>query len=140
MICIKYARLAAMLTAVLTIPAGLRAQDAEPPNPLSSVTGLTCRFPSAASAVWSNGQPQLQTKAQELLFSITDIDVQDATAEMTGTGGKIFVSAVLSGWSLYFVESGVGHLNITTVFAQEAAPGKLKAVHSRHGYIQMAVG
>jgi hypothetical protein len=26
------------------------------------------------------------------------------------------------------------------VFAQEAAPGKLKAVHSRHGYIQMAVG
>jgi hypothetical protein len=50
------------------------------------------------------------------------------------------VSAVLSGWSLYFVENSVGQLNVTTVFAQESAPGKLKAVHSRHGYLQMQVG
>ncbi len=28
----------------------------------------------------------------------------------------------------------------TTVFAQETAPKKLKAVHSRHGYLQMSVG
>ena len=27
-----------------------------------------------------------------------------------------------------------------TVFAQEASPKKLKAVHSRHGYLQMQVG
>jgi hypothetical protein len=31
-------------------------------------------------------------------------------------------------------------LNVTTVFAQEAAPKRLKAVHSRHGYLQMTVG
>jgi hypothetical protein len=140
MTCINCARLAVVLTAVLAIPAPLGAQDSEPPNPLTSVKGLTCRFPAAATATWKEGQPQVQTKEQELLFSITDIDVQDATAEMTGTGGKIFVSAVLSGWSLYFVENGVGHLNVTTVFAQEASAGKLKAVHSRHGYIQMNVG
>lgn len=79
-------------------------------------------------------------KEQELLFSITDIDVQDATAEISGTGGKLFTSAVLSGWSLYFVDTGVGRLNVTTVFAQEVSARKLKAVHSRHGYIQMAVG
>ena len=29
---------------------------------------------------------------------------------------------------------------LTTVFAQEASPKKLKAVHSRHGYLQMQVG
>jgi hypothetical protein len=38
------------------------------------------------------------------------------------------------------VENGVGQLNVTTVFAQESVPGKLKAVHSRHGYLQMQVG
>ena len=59
---------------------------------------------------------------------------------MRGTGNKAFVSAVLSGWSLYFVENAVGQLNVTTVFAQEASPKKLKAVHSRHGYLQMQVG
>ena len=62
------------------------------------------------------------------------------SAEVAGTAGKAFVSAVLSGWSLYFVDNAVGQLNVTTVFAQETAPGKLKAVHSRHGYLQMQVG
>ena len=38
------------------------------------------------------------------------------------------------------VENSIGQLNVTTVFAQEAAPKKLKAVHSRHGYLQMSVG
>ena len=93
-------------------PAVGRAQTADPPNPLTKVKALKCRFPVAV----------------------------DGTAEVAGTAGKAFVSAVLSGWSLYFVENGVGQLNVTTVFAQESAPGKLKAVHSRHGYLQMQVG
>ena len=82
----------------------------------------------------------MQIKTQELLFEITNIDVQDGTAEYLGTAGRAFVTAVLSGWSLYFVENSVGQLNVTTVFAQEASPKRLKAVHSRHGYLQMTVG
>ena len=115
-------------------------QAAEPPNPLSSVKTLKCRFPVATTATWKNAEPQAQTKSQEMLFDISAIDVQDGTAEYTGTAGKAYVTAVLSGWSLYFVESAVGQLNVTTVFAQEASPKKLKAVHSRHGYLQMQVG
>jgi hypothetical protein len=140
MTCIKYARPAVLLALLVAVAPPVAAQDTEPPNPLATVKSLKCRFPLAATAVWKDGQPQAQTKEQELLFSITDIDVQDATAEISGTGGKLFTSAVLSGWSLYFVDSGVGHLNVTTVFAQETGARKLKAVHSRHGYIQMAVG
>jgi hypothetical protein len=112
----------------------------EPPNPLASLKTLKCRFPSATSAVWKAGEAVAQTKSQELLFDISNIDVSDGTAEIRGTAGRSFVTAVLSGWSLYFVENSVGQLNVTTVFAQEASPGKLKAVHSRHGYLQMAVG
>jgi hypothetical protein len=116
------------------------AQGADPPNPLTSVKGLNCRFPAATSATWKDGAAVPQTKVQEMLFTITAIDVQDGTAEFNGTAGRAYVTAVLSGWSIYFVENAVGQLNVTTVFAQEASPGRLKAVHSRHGYLQMQVG
>lgn len=124
---------------LLAVPA--RAQSpTEPPNPLSLITGLKCQFPAATSAVWKDGAPLAQTKTQDMRFEIVSIDVQDATAEFHGTAGRAYVTAVLSGWSLYFVESSVGQLNVTTVFSQEVAPKKLKAVHSRHGYLQMQVG
>ena len=116
------------------------AQTAEPPNPLTKVTALKCRFPVAVSGTWKSGEAVATPRTQELQINVTAIDVGDGTAEVAGTAGKAFVSAVLSGWSLYFVENGVGQLNVTTVFAQETAPGKLKAVHSRHGYLQMQVG
>ena len=132
-------RLAA--AAVLAMaPALASAQTSEPPNPLTAVKGLKCRFPAATSVVWKNGEAVPQTKTQEMLFTISAIDLQDGTAEFNGTAGRAYVTAVLSGWSVYFVENAVGQLNVTTVFAQEAAPGKLKAVHSRHGYLQMQVG
>jgi len=120
--------------------AAAHAQTAEPPNPLTQLKALKCRFPAATSAAWKEGTPQLQTKSQDMRFEISAIDVTDGTAEFMGTAGRAYVTAVLSGWSLYFVESTVGQLNVTTVFAQEAAPKKLKAVHSRHGYLQMQVG
>jgi hypothetical protein len=131
-----------LAVAVTLLLAPLHAQQpaADPPNILTSVKGLKCRFPAATTTTWKAGEPQAQTKTQEMLFTISEIDVQDGTAEILGTAGRSFVTAVLSGWSMYFVESSVGQLNVTTVFAQEASPKKLKAVHSRHGYLQMQVG
>jgi hypothetical protein len=129
---------AAAAVGVLASAAAALAQ--EPPNPLTKVKALKCRFPVAVSGTWKNGEALATPRTQELLINVTEIDVGDGTAEVAGTAGKAFVSAVLSGWSLYFVENGVGQLNVTTVFAQENSPGKLKAVHSRHGYLQMQVG
>jgi hypothetical protein len=137
------ARTGITLMVTFAAAAGLAAQaqaPADPPNPLTTVKTLKCRFPAASSAVWKAGEPQVQTKTQELQFDINAIDIQDGTAEYQGTAGRAFVTAVLSGWSLYFVENSIGQLNVTTVFAQEASPKKLKAVHSRHGYLQMQVG
>jgi len=129
---------AALMVAAATLPPVHAQAQAE--NPLTTVKRLKCRFPTASAAAWKSGDPQVQIKTQELLFEITNIDVQDGTAEYQGTAGRSFVTAVLSGWSLYFVENSVGQLNVTTVFAQEASPKRLKAVHSRHGYLQMTVG
>ena len=127
-------------TMIALTPAAASAQTADPPNPLKTVKALKCRFPVAVSGTWKSGEAVATPRTQELLITVTEIDVSDGTAEVAGTAGKAFVSAVLSGWSLYFVENGVGQLNVTTVFAQESVPGKLKAVHSRHGYLQMQVG
>jgi hypothetical protein len=132
--------LAAAMVSVVAAPLRAQQQTAEPPNILPTVKALKCRFPAATTATWKNGEVQAQTKMQEMLFTISEIDVQDGTAEFLGTAGRSYVTAVLSGWSMYFVESSVGQLNVTTVFAQEASPKKLKAVHSRHGYLQMQVG
>jgi hypothetical protein len=129
-----------LLFLLLVLTAIVSAQNADPPNPLEKVKALKCRFPAATSAVWKAGEPQAQVKMQDMRFDIMAIDVQDGTAEFMGTAGRAYVTAVLSGWSVYFVESAVGQLNVTTVFAQEASPQKLKAVHSRHGYLQMQVG
>jgi hypothetical protein len=131
---------AALALLLVVTAATVSGGQAEPPNPLTTVKRLKCRFPTASAAAWKGGDPQVQLKTQELLFEITNIDVQDGTAEYQGTAGRSFVTAVLSGWSLYFVENSVGQLNVTTVFAQEASPKRLKAVHSRHGYLQMTVG
>ena len=131
---------AAAMVTVLWAPMRAQQQPAEPPNVLPTVKALKCRFPAATTASWKNGEVVAQTKMQEMLFTISEIDVQDGTAEFLGTAGRSYVTAVLSGWSMYFVESSVDQLNVTTVFAQEASPKKLKAVHSRHGYLQMQVG
>lgn len=112
----------------------------EPVNPLATVTALRCRFPAASTAVWKAGEPEARIRSQEMRLEISEISVGDGTAEIRGTAGRTYATAVLSGWSLYFVETSVGQLNMTTVFAQETAPGRLKAVHSRHGYLQMQVG
>ena len=143
----KNARRLYMLTAsvvlTLLVHASVGAQakpPADPPNPLTSVKSLACRFPAATTGNWKEGQAVAQTRTQDMQLTVENIDVQDGTAEVRGTASKAFVSAVLSGWSLYFVENAVGQLNVTTVFAQEASPKKLKAVHSRHGYLQMQVG
>jgi hypothetical protein len=131
-----------LVLVLLLVPVSSLAQDQskEPPNVLPTIKALKCRFPAATSATWKSGEVVPQTKTQEMTFSISEIDVQDGTAEFLGTAGRAYVTAVLSGWSIYFVESSVGQLNVTTVFAQEAAPKRLKAVHSRHGYLQMQVG
>jgi len=140
MTCTQDRRTAIGFLLLMLAPLASPAQTPDPPNPLATVKALRCRFPAATSGTWKDGVPVAQTRTQELMLSVDAIDVGDGTAELRGTAGRAFVSAVLSGWSLYFVENAVGQLNVTTVFAQETAPKKLKAVHSRHGYLQMTVG
>ena len=82
--------LAAALAAA-SLPVAAQQQAAEPPNILNSVKALKCRFPAATTATWKAGEVVAQTKTQEMLFTISEIDVMDGTAEFLGTAGRSYV-------------------------------------------------
>jgi hypothetical protein len=118
---------------------GPSGQGAET-NALGKIKSLKCVFPVYASGSWKNGEPQAQAKMGQLSIQIDSIDVQDGSARFVGAGESSHVIAQLSGWSLHFLETGnTGGVNITTVFSQEARDKKMKAVHSRHDYLQMSL-
>jgi hypothetical protein len=108
-------------------------------NPLTSVTGFRCRFSVTTSVVWKNGKPDVRTEPMESQVTVSDISIQDATAEVSGPQGKRFASAVLSDGTLYFMETTRGALDVTTVFATESSPGKFKAVRAQHAYVYLIV-
>ena len=64
-------RLLIVVASVSLLWVPLHAQDKEPPNILTSVKALKCRFPAATTATWKNGEVQAQTKTQEMLFTIS---------------------------------------------------------------------
>jgi hypothetical protein len=109
------------------------------PNPFTSATGFRCRFSVMTSVLWKGGKPDVQTEAIDSQVTISDVDIQDATAEVSGPQGRRFASAVLSDGTLYFMESTRGALEVTTVFATESSPGKLKAVRAQHAYVFLIV-
>jgi hypothetical protein len=71
--------------------------------------------------------------------AFSHVDIQDGTAEVASDQGRRFATTVLSDGSLYFMESTRGSLEVTTVFAAESSPGKLKAVRAQHAYIFLIV-
>jgi hypothetical protein len=110
-------------------------------NPLAQIKSVKCRFPVYSTGSWKNGEPQAQVKQpQEFSIEIDQIDSEGGTARAFGTSGAVHVTALLTVSSLHFMERTVaGTLNITTIFAPDGSSGKLRAVHSRHSYLQMSI-
>ena len=128
------------LLAALAGSASPRAQSAEAAAALTAIKTLKCTFSAYASGSWKNGEPQAQAKMGQLTIQIDAIDVSDGSAKFTGVGESAHIVVQQSGWSLHFLETGnTGSVNVTTVFAQETKAKKLKAVHSRHDYLQMSL-
>ena len=119
-------------------PAGGLAQDA-PQNPLTSISVLRCRFSVTTSVLWKDGKPDVRTEARESRVTITNIDIQDGTAEVPGPRGRRFATTTLSDGSLFVMESTEGGLHVTTVFAVESSRGKLKAARAEYSYVYLTV-
>jgi hypothetical protein len=129
----------AIVTSMSQSPSTVGLPQGTRQNPFASITGLRCRFSVTTSVQWKGGKPDVHTEAIDSNVTISDVSIQDATAEVTGPQGRRFASAVLSDGTLYFMETTRGALDVTTVFATESSPGKLKAVRAEHAYVFLTV-
>ena len=118
--------------------AGTLAQDS-PESPLTSIHTLRCEFSVRTSVLWKDGKPEARTETTTARLTISEIDVQGGTAEIGGPQGRRFVTAMLSDGSLFVMEPTRGGLYVTTVFATESSPGKLKAVRAEYSYVYLVV-
>jgi hypothetical protein len=126
----------ALLVLVLFPPAAAHAQDGERPNPLLTLIGARCTFPSAAAGTWRSGKPAGIVRDQDLVLTVRKIDLADGTAEISGPPGRAFATATQSDGSLFLIDSIRGTLNVLAIFATPSPSGTttLKAVYTRQSY------
>ncbi len=107
---------------------------------LAAATRVECRFTALATGTWEDAGPGATTSAAELETAFFDINVSEGTAEAEGRFGAAFIVVRHSSGYLHFMQmSNSGPLHLTTVLAQESADGRMKAVHTRHEYSQVAL-
>jgi hypothetical protein len=100
---------------------------------LADAKSLRCTFSLNTAGTWKkNGEPEAAAKPASLILVFESIDTDDGTAKLrSGTMTSDIIARSSPGY-LHFIQSFRGPLYTTTVFDQETAAGKLKAVHSRH--------
>ena len=122
---------------ILLAAAGPSAQNAENKNPLAGITMLKCSFPVAVSGSWKDWTPKADMQTgPPLTLVIDEIDIDGGTARI----GTTHTTALLTQNSVHFMERTMaGSLTMVTVLAQKSPKGTLRAVRSRHDYLQMAI-
>ena len=108
---------------------------------LSTIKTLKCTFSVSAVGGWKNGEPEGQIKTGGTVsVQLVDIETQDGSARLVGATAGEHVVLQASAWNLHFLElQGSGRLTMTSVFAQESKPGRLKAVHTRTDYLKISM-
>jgi hypothetical protein len=117
-------------------PCGATAQ-----NRLASITGLRCSFTLKSTGTWSGaGEPEGTATPAALTQVFDAIDVDEGTGQLRSGQMTSEVIVRQTGIYLHFVQSfRTGPLYTTTVFDNETAPGRFKAVHSRHEFFPMTL-
>lgn len=98
-----------------------------------------CTFPVIATGTWNKaGSPDATVKASQLILRFESVNVDEGTAELMNGTVASGITVQSAGGNLHFVQAfRSGPLYVTTIFNKEIAPGKLKAVHSRHEYFSV---
>jgi hypothetical protein len=113
------------------------AQGTEKKNPLAGITTLKCSFPAAVAGSWKDWTPKAELpQSPPLTLVIDEIDIDGGTARI----GTTHTTALLTQNSVHFMERTMaGSLTMITVLSQKSPKGTLRAVRSRHDYLQMAI-
>jgi hypothetical protein len=111
------------------------AQNRDLERRLASATTLDCSFSTLATGDWNKGTPEADVTPVELTAKFFDINVDEGTAEAESKFGASFIVVRFAHGYLHIMQmSDAGPLYLTTVYAREASPGQLLAIHTRHEY------
>ena len=122
--------------------AGTVALNAQPAvrDKLAAAKTVQCAFTTYATGTWKNGEAQGELKAGKLSIQFTEINTDEGSARMVGGFGTYDIIVRLSTGALHFIQAfRDGPLYTTTIFDKESRDGKLKAVHTRHEYADVAL-
>jgi hypothetical protein len=112
-----------------------QANEREIGRKLAAAKRLECKFTTLATGTWDGAKTSAAVTKADISVTFTDIDVDGGTAEADSGFGNTFISVRYSQGYLHFMQiSDTGPLYVTTVLATETAPGRLKAMQSRHEY------
>jgi hypothetical protein len=126
-----------LITAMLLFPNLLRAQGTVN---LGKATRIKCTFSLMSVGTWGPEQAEAKTKPANLTQEFESINADEGTAQLKAGVGKYDIIVRYAGGYLHFIQSFYnGPLHITTVLEKKTATGKLKAMHSRHEFMDFAL-
>ena len=128
-----------LMACAFFLAASIHAQDVK--GKLATAKKLKCTFPLIASGTWAGDQPKADVKPAKLVLQFQDINTDEGTARLEGSiGGTYDIIVRYAGGYLHFIQSFLdGPLYTTTVLEKPTSGGKLKAMHSRHEYTDIAL-
>ena len=129
----------AITAGVSQSPSAAGTSQAMRENPLTSVTGLRCRFSLTTSVLWKEGKPDVRIERTD----VAGHDFRHRYPGRHGRGRRAAGSPLCHdgpvGRQPLLHGEHAGALEVTTVFATESSPGKLKAVRAEYSYVFLTV-
>jgi hypothetical protein len=128
-----------VLAFVLGGPGALHAQTAAR-DKLAAAKTVTCAFTVYATGTWKNGEAEGALKTVKLSVQFIEINTDEGSARLASGFGIYDIIVRLAPGSLHFIQAfRDGPLYTTTIFDKESRDGRLKAVHTRHEYADIAL-
>ncbi len=125
--------LLAALAAAISLPAS--AQNRALQRQLQNADRVDCTFSTLVTGDWEDNETTAAAEPTELTAAFVDILLDEGTAEAEGRFGASFIVVRQSQTYLHFMQMlRSGPLYLTTVLAEEASEGKMKAIHTRHEF------
>lgn len=133
-------RRALLALGILALAPPLGAQNRALLELLANAGRVDCQFTQITRGDWKTDAAEFTAEPADFAAAFFDIDVESGTAEAEGRFGASYIVVRYAEGYLHFMQTlSSGPIYLTTVFAQPATDGRLKAVHTRHEYTQVSL-
>jgi hypothetical protein len=134
----RYLAMATLIAALASLPGSGAAQAGQ--SALAKATAIKCTFSLIASSTLQVDPPKAEVKPTNRVLEFEAINADEGTAQLKSGFGQYDIIVRYAKGYLHFVQSFLdGPLHTTTILEKKTPGGKLKAMHSRHEYTDIAL-